>query len=275
MRLFEIMTWLDVVELVGLLTLPVFLAVDLFWRDKLFATPKFWRGRASVVTIANFYLAGYVALFWSWVFEGRSLFNGAAMGTIGGAAVGILLYELVHYGYHRLAHGWDWLWRVSHQMHHSAESIDAFGAYYLHPLDNIFFSSWGSLVFFPLLGLSPEAGLVASVFLVFNGVFQHANIRTPRWVGYLIQRPESHRVHHGRGVHRKNYSDLPLWDMVFGTFKNPDDEGAPEAGFYNGASSRIAEMLMFKDVSEPLRQREKALSLWKCVPIPFSRGSSY
>jgi sterol desaturase/sphingolipid hydroxylase (fatty acid hydroxylase superfamily) len=134
-------------------------------------------------------------------------------------------------------------------MHHSAESIEALGAYYLHPLDTVLFTTWGSLVFFPLLGLSPEAGAVASAFLSFNAVFQHANIRTPQWLGYVIQRPESHGVHHERGVHRYNYSDLPLWDIAFGTFRNPARWQA-EAGFYDGASARLGEMLIGRDVSE-------------------------
>ena len=38
-----------------------------------------------------------------------------------------------------------------------------------------------------------------------------ANVRTPQWLGYLVQRPESHSVHHQRGVHAYNYSDLPLF----------------------------------------------------------------
>jgi sterol desaturase/sphingolipid hydroxylase (fatty acid hydroxylase superfamily) len=69
-------------------------------------------------------------------------------------------------------------------------------------------------------------------------------------VGYFIQRPESHLVHHGRGVHAFNYADLPLWDMVFGTFRNPVAMES-EAGFYDGASTRVAEMLAFRDVSRP------------------------
>lgn len=79
---------------------------------------------------------------------------------------------------------------------------------------------------------------------------QHASFRTPRWLGYLIQRPESHSVHHGRGIHRYNYADLPLWDMVFGTFRNPEGF-QPKHGFYDGASERIPEMLAFRDVSTP------------------------
>ena len=51
-------------------------------------------------------------------------------------------------------------------------------------------------------------------------LFYHWNVRTPHWLGYFVQRPESHCVHHQRGRHRNNYSDLPLWDIAFGTFSS-------------------------------------------------------
>jgi sterol desaturase/sphingolipid hydroxylase (fatty acid hydroxylase superfamily) len=142
-------------------------------------------------------------------------------------------------------------------MHHSAESLDAFGAYWLHPLDNFMFTSISSLVFFPLLGVTLEAGVLGALFLTFNALFQHASFRTPRWLGYIIQRPESHSVHHGRGIHRYNYADLPLSDMVFGTFRNPEGF-QPAHGFYDGASERIGEMLLFRDVSTPKQAPESA-----------------
>lgn len=65
-----------------------------------------------------------------------------------------------------------------------------------------------------------------------------------------MQRPESHRIHHARGVHAHNYADLPLWDMAFGTFHNPPTE-APvrQQGFYSSASARLVDMLLFRDVS--------------------------
>ena len=56
--------------------------------------------------------------------------------------------------------------------------------------------------------------------------------------------------HHQLGVHKYNYSDLPLFDILFGTFRNPRGY-VQEAGFYNGASSRIGDMLTFHDVSVP------------------------
>src|SRR5688572_6224681 len=101
--------------------------------------------------------------------------------------------------------------------------------------------------------LDPAAGAAASAVLTFCAVLQHADIRTPRWLGYLVQRPESHAIHHARGVHAHNYADLPLWDIVFGTFRNPRAGSRPEQGFYDGASARLRDMLLFRDVSHPHR----------------------
>ncbi len=241
-------------EFLGYLTIgliPGMIVIDWAIRGKKHDSTRFWRLRATLVTIATFYLAGYIAVFWGTMLGDFHLFDGSVLGTWWGALVGVLVYELGHYWYHRAAHEFDWLWRAGHQMHHSAESLDAFGAYYLHPFDTFVFTTVSSLVFFPLLGLTMEAGVVGALFLTFNAMFQHMSIRTPRWLGYIIQRPESHSVHHGRGIHRYNYSDLPLWDIVFGTFRNPESfhEGQ---GFYKGASARIPEMLAFRDVSVPL-----------------------
>jgi sterol desaturase/sphingolipid hydroxylase (fatty acid hydroxylase superfamily) len=88
-------------------------------------------------------------------------------------------------------------------------------------------------------------------------LFQHANVRTPVWLGYIIQRPESHSVHHARGSHAYNYAGLPLWDLVFGTFRNPREFEA-EAGFYNGASRRIGAMLAGLDVASRPAGRAQA-----------------
>jgi len=240
---------LEMVDYLPLLLLAPFLALEMFWRARRYATTAGWRIRALVVSAAAFGVSLAIGRAWTVVLPEWSLLNGVALGTWGGALAGILLYELMHYWYHRAAHEWDWLWRAGHQMHHSAESVDAFGAYYLHPLDAALFTTWAVIAFFPVLGLTAEASALAAAFLAFNSAFQHANVKTPRWLGYIIQRPESHSVHHGRGVHRWNYSDLPLWDMVFGTFRNPSGAVSAEAGFYAGASARLGAMLAFRRIA--------------------------
>lgn len=244
---------LQLADYYPLLFLAPFLVLELVHhRARRYEASRGWRLRALVVSLVIYGATMAVGIVWGRLLPEQSLIGGAALGTWGGAIAGILVYELAHYWYHRAAHEWNWLWRLGHQMHHSAESLDVFGAYYVHPIDAALFTTWSVLVFYPLLGLAPESAAIAAAFLAFNAAFQHANIRTPRWLGFLVQRPESHAVHHGRGMHRDNYSDLPLWDMLFGTFRNPQAGTEPrEAGFYIGASVRVGEMLAFRDVSRP------------------------
>ena len=242
------MTWIEIATWSTLAMLPIFIVIDLIYRARRYETPRFWRIRALAVTVVAFALSFAVPMLWARLLGSRGLFNLSMLGTVGGAIVGVLAYELGHYWYHRSVHRNDTLWKVFHQMHHSPESLDAWGAYYLAPSDVVMFVSLQTLILGPLLGLSMGAVVLASLFLTFNAVFQHANVRTPRWLGYIIQRPESHGVHHERGVHAYNYSDLPLWDIVFGTFRNPETfEG--EVGFWDGASSKIGDMLLARDIS--------------------------
>jgi sterol desaturase/sphingolipid hydroxylase (fatty acid hydroxylase superfamily) len=252
------------IEILGILSLafiPAFMLLDLAYEARHYEAPSGYRLRTFLVSVAV--IAGSIGIttFWGHLVAGRSLLDGTALGTWGGAAIGILVYELAHYTYHRAAHRFDWLWLAGHQMHHSTEKPDAFGANVLHPVDLFFFTTWSSLVFFPLLGITPEAGAIAATWLAFNAMFQHANIRTPHWLGYFIQRPESHVVHHARGRHEYNYANLPLWDMVFGTFRNPRSVDGYETGFYNGASARLLDMLRFRDVSKPAPAASEAPNL--------------
>lgn len=244
------MTWLEIVPLATLALLPLFLIIDSVYRARKYDTPRFWRLRALAVTLLAIALSFAVPMLWGRLLGTRTLFNLSFLGTAGGAVVAILLYELVHYWYHRTIHRNDTLWRVFHQMHHSPEALDAWGAYYLAPTDVFMFVTLQTLVFGPLLGVTVGAAVLGNLFLTFNGIFQHANLRTPVWLGWIIQRPESHGIHHMRGVHAYNYSDLPLWDIVFGTFRNPSTFDG-EVGFWKGASARIGKMLLGKDVATP------------------------
>lgn len=209
---------------------------------------KGWRTRGLVAFAAYFLLSSYLPLLWTEHLARFRLFDLTGLGTLAGAAVGLLVYELGVYAWHRSMHASDRLWRVFHQMHHSAERIDTFGAFWFSPLDMIGWTVLFSLSLTLVVGLTPEASTAVLLAATFLSVFQHSNLRTPRWLGYLVQRPESHSRHHERGVHAGNYSDLPLFDLVFGTFHNPRHFAA-QAGFEDGASSRVTDLLLARDVS--------------------------
>jgi len=207
-----------------------------------------WIPRALAVFAFYFFLSSYLPLLWGETLARFRLFDLQTVNPLVGAAVGVLIYELLVYVWHRAIHRNHWLWRSFHQMHHSAERVDSFGAFYFSPLDIVGFTLLGSLSLSVIVGLNAQAVTGFLYATMFLSVFQHANIRTPQWLGYIVQRPESHSVHHSRGVHHYNYSDLPLFDILFGTFRNPQDF-AGECGFYDGASAKVPQMLAFRDIA--------------------------
>jgi sterol desaturase/sphingolipid hydroxylase (fatty acid hydroxylase superfamily) len=206
-----------------------------------------WKTQALVVFVFYFYLSSYLPLLWSDTLAQYQLFNLDALNPIAAAGIGVLIYELLVYVWHRAMHRSNWLWRSFHQMHHSAERVDSFGAFYFSPLDIVGFTFLSSISL-SVAGLSAQAVTWFLYATTLLGVFQHTNIRTPQWLGYIVQRPESHSVHHGRGIHQYNYSDLPLFDILFGTFRNPKDF-VSESGFYDGASAKVLPLLMFRDIA--------------------------
>jgi sterol desaturase/sphingolipid hydroxylase (fatty acid hydroxylase superfamily) len=191
---------------------------------------------------------------------GAHLIDGARLGAWG-VPLGLLGLTLCSYWMHRALHRSDTLFRVFHQLHHSAERIDVFSANFGHPAQLVLQITLNTLVLSVALGL-PHTTVAATIAITSAlNTFQHLNIATPVWLGYVIQRPESHNLHHERDVHASNYCDLPLWDVVFGTFRNPREPVAG-VGYYDFASRRIGDMLLFRDVT--------ALQSTRCQSGPSS-----
>ncbi|MBX3472103.1 MAG: sterol desaturase family protein [Planctomycetes bacterium] len=172
--------------------------------------------------------------------------SGAA-GTVVGALAGYFVLTFVYYVWHRARHEVPLLWRWLHQLHHSPRRLEVATSFYKHPLELASNSVIPAVVLFLLVGLEPTAAAGATALAGLAELFYHWNVRTPRWVGFFIQRPESHCVHHATGVHAKNYGDLPLWDMLFGTFENPATFDG-RCGFDAAAEARVGDMLAGRDV---------------------------
>lgn len=193
-----------------------------------------------VVTIAGGYL-------FSSTIRDVALFDAGAW--LPDPAVGLLSFLLtsfVFYWWHRLTHHSDLLWRIFHQLHHSARRVEALTAFYAHPLDSAAAICISAFASYFVLGASPAAAAIALLVTGVFDLFLHSDLRTPRWLGYFVQRPEMHTVHHQYGHHAQNYG-LPVWDLLFGTWVNPRDR-AVRLGFDDDKSGRIADMLLWRDV---------------------------
>ena len=225
-----------------------FCAIDLAARARAFPYIRFWRLKGIASTFLYFAVATFAPLLWDGLLGENRLFDASGLPLAAQVAGGVLAIELGVYAWHRTMHATPFLWRWFHQMHHSAERVDIWGAFYFSPLDMVGWSLLSSLCLVGGFGIGAEAAIAVGVFITFLSMFQHSNIRTPHWLGYLVVRPESHTLHHQRGVHRYNYCDLPLWDMVFGTFRNPR-AWMGQAGFYDGASGRMGDMLLGRDIA--------------------------
>jgi sterol desaturase/sphingolipid hydroxylase (fatty acid hydroxylase superfamily) len=211
-----------------------------------------WRIQGIVAFFVTGAVSASVPLLYVDFVRAHRLMNLEWLGTLGGAGLAFVLGELVGYWVHRASHG-KLLWRAYHQMHHSAERVDVYGSAFFHPLEIALGGFVGAVLSTMVLGVSAQAAALGGLIAISISIFQHTNMRTPRWLGYFVQRPESHSIHHRRGAHAKNYSRLPMVDMLFGTFENPQYFDT-DAGFYPGASKRVLAMLVGVDVAADANQ---------------------
>ena len=244
---------LDPVSLIILAMYGLLMAWEAIAPGRHLPTVKFSKIRGLLAFTFYFYLASYLPLLWDTYLASFQLIDLTGLGTLAGGLAGILLYEFGVYVWHRAMHKNDKLWKVFHQMHHSSERIDTYSAFYFSPLDMIGWTMLGSICLVLIIGITPSAATLTILVANFLGMFQHTHIKTPSWLGYIVQRPESHTIHHAKGIHAYNYSDLPIFDIIFGTFKNPKNY-ENETGFYIGASRRVLDMLLFRNVDQPVRK---------------------
>ena len=175
-------------------------------------------------------------------------FSAAALGDVGGALVGYLALTFVFYWWHRWRHEVPFLWRTLHQVHHSPARIEVVTSFYKHPLEILSNASISATLLYVVLGLTPAQAAGAVLIAAVSELFYHWNVATPQWLGWFIQRPEMHCLHHEEGLHAFNYGDLPLWDWLFGTLRNPETWQG-DCGF-GDEEHRLPAMLAFQTVTD-------------------------
>ena len=138
--------------------------------------------------------------------------------------IGVALFDMTSYWFHRLAHKTPLLWRL-HRVHHSDTTMDASTFFRGHPLEVLVFGN-ASIIAVALFGMDMLSfGLYLFIFIPF-AFLEHTNLSFPKWVdktvGLIFVTPNFHKVHHEQDQYYtdSNFSDIfIIWDRLFGTFK--------------------------------------------------------
>ncbi len=230
-----------------MITAAVMFLIERLWPANALPKVPNWWPRVLLLNLVQAAVVWLAGVSWDQWMRPLALLSSHQLALWQQVLIGYLTITFVYYFWHRLRHESKFFWRLCHQLHHSPRRMEILMSFYKHPVEITINGILSSAIMFPLLGLSPQAAVLTSLATGIAELFYHWNIKTPRWFGYLFQRPESHRVHHQYLHHTQNYSDIPLWDMLFGTFKNPSKK-VTQCGFDDWREDRFDDMLAGRDV---------------------------
>ena len=242
-----------------------FLVLERLFQGRPLPRVKGWYLRVLLVNGAQLLITLATARLWIELFGELSLLHLAQWNLpLAEGFVGWFVGTFFFYWWHVIRHRKGW-WLAFHQIHHSPSRIETLTSFYKHPIEILSDALLSAVVLYPLLGCSMMGAFWYNFFAATGEYFYHANVRTPKWLRYFIQTPELHSIHHQYNVHKDNFADLPLWDRMFGTYKDTT-VFADRCGFPTGAEEKLIEMLAFKDVYVEDAQQQ--------VPadVPASRG---
>ncbi|HSK13142.1 MAG TPA: sterol desaturase family protein, partial [Phnomibacter sp.] len=86
----------------------------------------FWKLKGIAAFVTYVLLSTYVPLLYDSLLPKAQLFDLSALPLFASSFIAILVYEFGIYLWHRTMHRNNVLWRLMHQMHHSAERLDTY-----------------------------------------------------------------------------------------------------------------------------------------------------
>ncbi len=188
---------------------------------------------------------------------GIGLFNQIDIPIWAGLLTGLIVFSLQSWAVHYAMHYVPFLWRI-HRVHHTDTHMDISTTVRFHPAEFLLQLPISAGIIL-LTGVPPVAVILYELLDAGINVFSHSNIRLPRWVDRLLSRiivtPHVHRIHHSTVMRETNSNfgaTLPIWDMLFGTYR-----------------SKSAEDLSNQPIGLDEMQDKRAYSLWWALSLPF------
>jgi sterol desaturase/sphingolipid hydroxylase (fatty acid hydroxylase superfamily) len=193
----------------------------------------------------------------------------------------VVMFDLGYWTAHRIMHRIPLLWEF-HKTHHAAEVLTPMTSARSHPVDDLIQTNfvatslglgYGLLVYVfgePAQPLSLlDTNVIFFVYFITLFHLRHSHVWLPikGWLGYIIQSPAHHHIHHSTNPrhHGKNLGFcLSLWDWIFGTLYIPDKREAIAFGL----GEESGEFATLKDLFlRPFQKvAQRALDL-KAAPI--------
>lgn len=227
-----------------------FIVVERLWPANDLPRVRAWYARVIVLNVLQGGIVILAGSTWDlWLNRASLIDLGNHAGTLTQAIVAYVVSSFVYYWWHRWRHTSRFWWALCHQLHHSPRRIEVLTSFYKHPVEITLNSILSAVIVYALLGIDVEAAALYTAMTAVAEFFYHWNVRTPRWLGPIFQRPESHRVHHRRSYHTNNYADLPVFDILFGTYENPREPVA-HCGFTEDREDRFEDLLAFRDLHD-------------------------
>lgn len=234
----------------------VLILLERIFPDRVLPKVKGWWSRVIVVNLLQFGIVLLGMATWDVWFQTHQWHR---LEVLPNYLLGFIAYfcvTFVFYWWHRVRHDSYVLWVWFHQLHHSASRLETITSFYKHPLEIVVNSLLMGSIAYLLLGLNVEAVAWMVLYSSVGEYVYHMNIKTPYWLGYFFQRPEMHKIHHKMGMHYNNFSDLPFWDMLFGTYENPKRQHEDACGFAHEKETQFVKILAFKNVNKPYKKRK-------------------
>ena len=230
-----------------IISMTIFFSLERMFPGRKLPHSKGWYIRSLSINFVQLGITLITGKLWYDLLEGGTLFHLSTfeMPVMEGF-VGWFLGTFFFYWWHRIRHR-NGFWHIFHQIHHSASRIEILTSLYKHPIEIVINSFFTALILYPILGCSLLGAFWYNFFAATGEYFYHANLKTPKWLRYFIQTPELHSIHHQLDVHKFNFGDIPLWDRLFGTYKDTT-EFTEKCGFPDENEQLIFKMLAFKDV---------------------------
>ena len=135
----------------------------------------------------------------------------------------VIMLDMMIYWQHVAFHRIPILWRL-HKVHHADRDLDASSGLRFHPVE-IIMSMVYKMGLVVALGAPVLAVIIFEIVLNACAVFNHANVRLPRWIErplrLVMVTPALHRIHHSvieRETNTNYGFSVIWWDKIFKSY---------------------------------------------------------